>query len=81
MCRKDYKAGTSYFPESKSLNDIPKTSEELKERKKNLRSKSIEEVEKAFIIEALKRNDWNITKASADVGMQRSNFHALNEEI
>lgn len=65
------------FLESKSLEDIPKTSEELKERKKDLRSKSIEEIEKAFIIEALKRNDWNITKAAAGVGMQRSNFHAL----
>lgn len=65
------------FLESKSIDDIPKTSEELKERKKDLRSKSIEEIEKAFIIEALKRNDWNITRASADVGMQRSNFHAL----
>jgi DNA-binding NtrC family response regulator len=65
------------FLESKPLDDIPKTSEELKERKKDLRSKSIEEIEKAFIIEALKRNDWNITKAAAGVGMQRSNFHAL----
>jgi DNA-binding NtrC family response regulator len=65
------------FLESKLLNDIPKTSEELKERKKDLRSKSIEEVEKSFIIGALKRNDWNITRASADVGMQRTNFHAL----
>ncbi|MEK6693112.1 MAG: sigma-54 dependent transcriptional regulator [Nitrospirota bacterium] len=65
------------FLESKSLNDIPKTSEELKERKKDLRSKSIEEIEKSFIIDALKRNDWNITRASADVGMQRTNFHAL----
>jgi len=65
------------FLGSKSPEEIPKTSEELKERKKNLRSKSIEEIERAFLIEALKRNDWNITKAAADVGMQRTNFHAL----
>ncbi|MBI5199552.1 MAG: sigma-54-dependent Fis family transcriptional regulator [Nitrospirae bacterium] len=63
--------------ESKSQNEIPKTSEELKERKKDIRSKSIEEIEKAFIFEALKKNNWNITKASTSVGMQRSNFHAL----
>lgn len=63
--------------ESKSQNEIPKTSEELKERKKDIRSKSIEEIEKAFIFEALKKNNWNITKASVAVGMQRSNFHAL----
>lgn len=63
--------------ESKSQNEVPKTSEELKERKKDIRSKSIEEIEKAFIFEALKKNNWNITKASVAVGMQRSNFHAL----
>jgi len=57
--------------------DIPRTAEELKERKKDLRIKSVEEIEKTFILEALKRNDWNISKASSDVGMQRPNFHAL----
>jgi transcriptional regulator of acetoin/glycerol metabolism len=28
-------------------------------------------------MEALKRNRWNISKAAADVQMQRPNFHAL----
>ncbi len=56
---------------------IPRNSEELKEIKKGLRIKSVEGVEKAFIMEALRRNDWNISRASADVGMQRTNFHSL----
>ncbi len=60
-----------------TLPDVPKTIEELKERKKDLRLKSVEDIEMSFIIEALKRNHWNISRAAGDVGMQRTNFHAL----
>lgn len=57
--------------------ETPKTLKELKLKKKDLRTKSIEDIEKSFLVAALKRNDWNITKAAAEVGMQRPNFHAL----
>lgn len=57
--------------------DIPQNLEDLKRQKKALRDKSVEEVEKGFLIAALNRNDWNITRASQDVNMQRTNFHAL----
>ena len=57
--------------------DIPKTVLELKKKKKNLRIQSVEDIEKMFVMEALKRNRWNISKAASDVGMQRTNFHAL----
>ncbi len=57
--------------------EVPKTVDELKEKKKNLRLKSVESIEKSFLMEALKRNAWNISKAASDVGMQRPNFHAL----
>jgi DNA-binding NtrC family response regulator len=57
--------------------DIPKTVLELKQKKKNLRLKSVEDIEKVFVLEALKRNKWNISRAALDVGMQRTNFHAL----
>ncbi len=57
--------------------EIPMTLEELKLKKKDLRIKSIEDIEKSFLIAALKRNNWNITRAAAEVGMQRTNFHAL----
>jgi DNA-binding NtrC family response regulator len=59
---------------------IPRTSEELKQRKKELREKAVEEVERRFVVEALKRNDWNVTRAAGDVGMQRPNFQALMRE-
>jgi DNA-binding NtrC family response regulator len=64
--------------EKESLeNPVPATSEELKEIKKQLREKVVEDVEKAFLINALERNQWNVTKASEEVGMLRPNFQAL----
>ncbi|HYL90609.1 MAG TPA: sigma-54 dependent transcriptional regulator, partial [Burkholderiales bacterium] len=55
----------------------PKTGEELKRSKKAAREKSVEGIEKAFVLEALKRNEWNVTKSADETGMQRSNFQAL----
>jgi DNA-binding NtrC family response regulator len=57
--------------------DVPRTRGELKEAKKRIRQEASEEVEKAFIIQALSRNDWNVTRAAQDTGMQRPNFQAL----
>lgn len=59
-----------------SLN-VPRTSEELKHIKKVARQKSVEEVERFFILGALKRNGWNVTASAEETGMQRSNFQAL----
>lgn len=55
----------------------PHSSDELKELKKRIRKQSIENIERSFIIEALERNDGNITKSAKDVGMKRQNFQAL----
>ncbi len=57
--------------------DVPRTSEELKHIKKIARQKSVENVEKLFILGALKRNGWSVTASAAQTGMQRSNFQAL----
>ena len=57
--------------------DAPRNKDELKEAKKRIREEASEEIEKAFIIQALSRNDWSVTKAAQDTGMQRSNFQAL----
>ena len=56
---------------------IPKDAEELKNLKKQIRESSVKEIERLFIINSLKRNSWNISKAARDVKMQRSNFQAL----
>jgi transcriptional regulator with GAF, ATPase, and Fis domain len=57
--------------------NVPRTSEELKQLKKVARQKSVENVEKHFVLGALKRSGWNVTRAAEETGMQRSNFQAL----
>jgi DNA-binding NtrC family response regulator len=57
--------------------DVPRTGEELKQIKKAAREKSVEYIEKLFVLEALKRNAWNVTNSAEETGMQRANFQAL----
>ena len=56
---------------------VPKTSEELRELKRHLRDRAVEDVERLFVLDALTRNDWNVTRSAKDVGMLRPNFQAL----
>ena len=62
---------------SKVTTSIPKTAEELRHVRKEITEKILNDVESAFVVEALKRNHWNVTKAAEDVGLLRPNFHAL----
>jgi len=55
----------------------PKTNEELKEVKKEIRQQAVSRVEKNFILDALSRNQWNVTRASRETGLQRTSFQAL----
>jgi transcriptional regulator with GAF, ATPase, and Fis domain len=50
---------------------VPKDSKELRRMKWQLKQNAENEVEKAFLREALKRNKGNISKAALDVGMNR----------
>ncbi len=59
------------------LMTVPRTSQELKEQKRAVREKSVEEIERRFVLEALERHDWNVSRAATEVDMQRSNFQAL----
>lgn len=63
--------------QSWKANSIPETLEELRAVKKHLLEHSYGEIEKAFLIKALKACGGNVTRAAESVGMQRSNFHAL----
>jgi len=56
---------------------IPQTSAQLADLKKRLRDKATADVEREFLLEALRRNDYNASRAADEVGMQRSNFQAL----
>ncbi len=56
---------------------IPETLEELRAVKRQLLEDKYGQLEKAFLLKALKRCKGNITHAAEKVGMQRSNFSAL----
>ena len=57
--------------------DVPRNIEELKERKRVLREQAVEPLERAFLISALERNGWNVTRAAEEVGILRPNFQAM----
>ncbi len=57
--------------------EIPKNVDELKDIKKRIREMAYEKVEQRFILRALDAANWNVSKAAAETGMQRTNFHAL----
>jgi len=56
---------------------IPASNEELKSVKKEIRQKAVRKVEKNFVLNALAKNDWNVTRASKKAGIQRTNFQSL----
>src|SRR6185369_16886296 len=57
--------------------EVPRTGDDLKRIKKLARERSVEDIEKTFVQETLKRNLWNVTKSAEETGMQRANFQAL----
>ncbi len=59
----------------------PLNSEELKEAKRKVRELAVGPVEKAFVLAALERNQWNITRAAEETGMLRPNFQALLKKL
>ncbi|MGA2316146.1 MAG: sigma-54 dependent transcriptional regulator [Thermodesulfobacteriota bacterium] len=56
---------------------VPRDSEELRRMKWQLKRKAENEVERVFLIEALKRNKGNISKSALDVGMDRRQLQNL----
>jgi two-component system NtrC family response regulator len=56
---------------------VPESIQALKEARQTILNDSYLPLEKAFIEKSLKTASGNITRAAAQVGMQRSNFSAL----
>jgi DNA-binding NtrC family response regulator len=61
----------------KPITTIPRDSEALRRMKWELKRKAENEVEKAFLGEALKRNKGNISKTALDAGMDRRQLQNL----
>ncbi len=55
----------------------PRNAEELKLMKKRERERAVGQIERQFIIEALRRNKGNISRSASDVGMDRRQFQNL----
>ncbi|MBN2474422.1 MAG: sigma-54-dependent Fis family transcriptional regulator [Pirellulales bacterium] len=64
-------------PTRSTVAQLPREWEEFKKLKQQVRDASVQELECRFLTEALERCDFNVSKAAEDVGMQRTNFHAL----
>jgi len=68
---------SNIYHDRKIVEQVPKNNEELKHIKRAAKEKLFREIERNFILESLKRYNWNITRAAKDVGLQRSNFQAM----
>jgi DNA-binding NtrC family response regulator len=60
-----------------SVTQLPQSWEEFKKLKQQVREAAVEELERRFIIQALERHGGNVSKAAEEVGIQRTNLHAL----
>jgi DNA-binding NtrC family response regulator len=76
--------GIGDLPEELQLEDkeeeeakFPVDKQELKQMKKQAQQKIKEEMEKKFIVEALRQGEGNILRSSAKVGMDRRQFQNL----
>jgi len=83
LCDRDT-IGTEDLPLLGEIGDLdnlvettPATNDELKQVKKDIRRKAVEKVEKNFLLNALIKNDWNVTHAAEKTGLQRTNFQSL----
>ena len=56
---------------------VPQNNSEFLTQKKKLREQAIRELEREFVLDALQRNEWNVTRAAQEVNIQRPNFQAL----
>ena len=53
------------------------TLKELRQMKKKAKDEAAGRLERTFVLEALERNGWNVTRAAREVGMERTGMHAL----
>jgi DNA-binding NtrC family response regulator len=70
-------SGVTPSAPTSEFGQVPKTMRELINSKRQLKNQVYEQVERAFVLNALEQAGWNVTQAAAAASMQRTNFHAL----
>ena len=60
-----------------AITQLPPTWEEFKRLKHQIGKAAVDDLERRFLIAALKRSAGNVSKAAEQAGIQRTNFHAL----
>ena len=56
---------------------LPHTWEAFKRLKQQVRDTAVQELERRFILQALERCSGNVSRAAEEIGIQRTNLHAL----
>ena len=60
-----------------SATQLPVSWDEFKTLKQQVRDTAVQDLERRFLVEALRRCNGNVSKAAEEMGMQRTNLHAL----
>jgi len=64
-----------------AISDFPATWEEFKIYKQRAKNEIVVQIEREFLITALKKAGGNVSKAAKTIGMQRTNFHSLLKKL
>jgi DNA-binding NtrC family response regulator len=64
-------------PPRPTATQLPRTWEEFKRLKQQVRDAAVQEIERRFIMGSLERCGGNVSRAAEEIGIQRTNLHAL----
>jgi DNA-binding NtrC family response regulator len=56
---------------------LPRTWEEFKRLKQQVRDSAVQQLERQFLLDVLQRCEGNVSHAADEIGIQRTNLHAL----
>jgi len=79
--KKDLEQQEADGGEGDTMGHVPTTAEELKEMKRHIRGHAVDAIEKAFLVSALERNNWNVTRAAEETGILRPNFQGMLKRL
>jgi DNA-binding NtrC family response regulator len=60
-----------------SVTQLPQSWEDFKKLKQQVRDSVVEDLERRFLTETLRRCEGNVSRAAEEIGIQRTNLHAL----